>query len=164
MGKAKRRRQVDPNHGKKEFKNNISRFDSWTGLFTTDGTPITRSALWECGGALGCGDNYLRFDKGVLAGKIYYPTSLEGTEVQFKMPYSLWKVVAKYYGVAMPIFPKIENDIAIEFWNWVRDNNIVPEKVDCPFKVGRLITQGVVAVFVYPQTNRPRMNCTNLNP
>jgi hypothetical protein len=158
MGKAKRRRQVDSNYGKKELKNNISRFDSWRGLFTTDGTPITRSALWDSDSALVCGGNYLRFDKGVLAGKIYYSTSLEGTELQFKMPYSAWKVVAKHYGVAMPLFPKIENDIAIEFWDWVRDNNIVPKKVDCPFEVGRLLTQGIVAVFVYPKTNRPREN------
>jgi hypothetical protein len=163
MGEGKRRRQVDPNYGKKELKNNISRFDSWRGLFTTDGTPITRSALWGCDTALRCGD-YIRFDKGVLAGKIYYPTSVEGTELQFKMPYSAWKVVAKHYGIAMPLFPKIENDIAIEFWDWVRDNNIVPKKVYCPFEAGRLFTQGIVAVFVYPQTNRPRMDCTNLNP
>jgi len=30
MGEGKRRRQVDPNYGKKKFKNNISRFDSWS--------------------------------------------------------------------------------------------------------------------------------------
>jgi len=162
MGKAKRRRQVDPNYGKKEFKNNISRFDSWRGLFTTDGTPITRSALWGCDSTLRCGD-YIKFYKGELAGKIYYPTSVEGTELQFKLPYSAWKVIAKHYGIAMPLFPKIENDVAIEFLDWVRDNNIVPKKVGCPIEVGRLLTQGIVAVFVYPQTNRPRMDCTNLN-
>src|SRR4028119_1760899 len=154
MGEAKRRRQVDLNYGKKKFKNNISRCDSWNGLFTTDGTPITKSALWECDSALICGGNYFKFDKGVLAGKIYYPTSLEGMEFRSKMPYSAWKLVAKHYGVAIPLFPKIENDIAIEFWDWVRDNNIVPKKVDCPFKAGRLLSQGIVAVFVYPQTNR----------
>ncbi|WP_333415818.1 hypothetical protein [Microcoleus sp. MOSTC5] len=150
---------VDLNDEKK-FKNNISRFANanWMGLFTTDGTPITRAAVWECDNALICGD-YIRFDKGALAGKIYYPTSVEGTEFYFKMPYHAWEGVAKHNGVAMPLFPKIENGVAIDFWDWVRDNNIVPKKVDCPFETGRFLTQGIVAVFVYPHTNRPRMDC-----
>ncbi|MEG4812741.1 hypothetical protein QUA82_35345 [Microcoleus sp. F8-D3] len=158
MGEAKRRQQVDPNYGKKNFKNNISRFDSWNGRYTTDGTPITRATVWACDGCLMIGDNYMIFNKGSLAGKIYYPTSLEGTEVQFKAPLTSWGLIAKHYGVPMPLFPKIENGVAIEFWDWVHDNNIPIKRVNCPLEAMRLLSQNVVAVFIYPQTNRPREN------
>ena len=157
MGEAKRQ-QVDPNYGKKEFKNNISRFDRWSGCYTTDGTPIIKAMVWASDGCLIIEDHYMIFNKGLLAGKIYYPTSLEGTEVQFKAPFTKWGLIAKHYGVPMPLFPKIENGIAIEFWDWVHDNNIPIKKVNCPFEAMRLLSQNVVAVFVYPQTNRPREN------
>jgi hypothetical protein len=124
MGEAKRRQQVDPNYGKKNLKNNISRFDSWNDRYTTDGTPITRATVWACDGCLMIGDNYMIFNKGSLAGKIYYPTSLEGTEVQFKTPLTSWGLIAKHYGIPMPLFPKIENGVAIEFWDWVHDTAV----------------------------------------
>ena len=127
-----------------------------TERYTVDGTLITEELLQNSDSAYTIYDDYLVFTKGDLNGKVYYPTELEGTESKFNAPASKWEQIAVRYGVPMLQFPKIENGIAVNFWDWVDEHNLPIQKVDCPYEALRLLSDKTIAVFVYPYTSRPR--------
>jgi hypothetical protein len=102
-------------------------------------------------------DKIMYFPKGRLAEKVYYPTSLEGSILYPTAPASEWENICFLYGVSMPTDPVVgvEGE-ALEFWDWVRDNNLPITLCECHWEVLRLLSRGVIAAYHVAFTNRPR--------
>jgi hypothetical protein len=134
----------------------LQKFKNSNKRFTIDGTEFTMDDIPD-GGVIMVFDKIMYFPEGRLAEKIYYPTSLEGSILYPPVPASEWKNFCFLYGVSMPTDPvvSVEGE-ALEFWDWVRDNNLPITLCDCHWEVLRLLSRGVIAAYHVAFTNRPR--------
>ena len=134
----------------------LQKFKNLNKRFTSDGTEFTMDDIPD-DGVMMFFDKVMYFPKGRLAEKIYYPTSLEGSILYPAVPASKWENICFLYGVSIPNDPVVgvEGE-ALEFWDWVRDNNLPITLCDCHWEVLRLLSRGVIAAYNVAFTNRPR--------
>lgn len=134
----------------------LQKFKNLNKRFTSDGTEFTMNDIPD-DGVIMFFDKIMYFPKGRLAKKVYYPTSLEGSILYPPVPASKWETFVFLYGVSIPTNPvvSVEGE-ALEFWDWVRDNNLSITLVECHWEVLRLLSRGVIAAYHVAFTNRPR--------
>jgi len=124
--------------------------------FTTDGTPFELEDIPESG-VIMFFDKIMFFPEGILSGKTYYPTSIEGTILYPSVPYSTWSKICTSYGVKMPETAAIGLDEeALGFWEWVHQECLPITLLDCYWEVLRLVSKDILAAYCVPFTNRPR--------
>jgi hypothetical protein len=136
----------------------LQKFKNLDKRFTIDGTEFTMNDIPD-DGVIMVFDKIMYFPKGRLAEKIYYPTSLEGSILYPATPASEWEKICSLYGVSMPSDPVVgvEGE-ALEFWDWVRENNLPITLCECHLEVVRLLSRGVIAAYYVAFTHRPREN------
>jgi len=136
----------------------LQKFKNLNKRFTIDGTEFTMNDIPD-DGVMMFFDKIMYFPKGRLAEKNYYPTSLEGSILYPTAPASQWKNICSLYGVSMPTDPvvRVEGE-ALEFWDWVHDNNLSITLCEDHWEVLRLLSRGVIAAYYVAFTNRPREN------
>ena len=136
----------------------LKKYNQLDKRFTSDGTEFTMEDVPD-NGVIMIMDEVMYFPEGVLAGKIYYPTSIEGKILYPSAPYSKWPEICSCYGVEMPdtATAGVEGE-AIAFWEWVYQKCLPVTLLDCPWEVLRLLSKNVLAAYRVPFTNRAREN------
>ena len=133
----------------------IKKHDQLDKRFTADGTEIV---LKDIPANITMIFNEIAyFPTGLLAGKIYYPTYMEGKTIYPLVPYSRWLEICNCYGIEKPDNATVgTNGEAVDFWEWVHQKCLPVTLLDCPWEVARLLSKNVLTAYHVPFTDRPR--------